>query len=139
MAAIAASLVLALTLVGCGSAEQSQSALDPQAKANLDLLQERSAYPFLVIENKGSGKADKVEVQETKTEQKVSVLALEKKVNGQQQVEAPGDTVSLQAGEGAQYQLRSPDAREYTVSWQEEGKSFSRKLTLKPAQKIETH
>ena len=128
-------LVAVFAFTGCASQDASETAKQ-QAQADLTVDAAHSAYPYFKLVNKGTATADNVGVAETKSQQSVAALALQ---TADGQTMPGGATVTLKAGDGAQYQMRSQDVREFTVRWVENGVSFEKNVQLKEPQKIETH
>ena len=127
--------VAVFALAGCSSQETKQQTAKG-AQADLAVDAAHSAYPYFKLVNKGAAQADNVAVVDTKSQESVPALALQTKDG---QTVPAGESVSLKAGDGAQYQMSSQDVREFTVRWVENGVSFEKNVQLKEPKKIETH
>lgn len=126
--------VAVFAFAGC-SGQESEPA-GKQAQADLIVDAAHSTYPYFKLVNQGATQADQIAVAETKSQESVSVLALQTKDG---QTVPAGESVMLKPGDSAHYQMRSPDVREFTVRWAENGVLFEKKVQLKEPQKIETH
>lgn len=127
--------VAVFACAGCSGGHESEPT-GKEAQANLIVDAAHSAYPYFKLVNQGATQADQVTVAETKSQESVSVLALQTKDG---QTVPAGETVRLKPGDSAHYQMRSQDVREFTVRWVEDGVSFEKNVQLKEPQKIETH
>ncbi|MGZ4110943.1 MAG: hypothetical protein ACXVP5_00680 [Tumebacillaceae bacterium] len=139
-----AMLVLGLFLIGgCGSSSPSgQETRQPVgAKADLELDVSKSVYPYLVLYNQGSVKAEDVHVLAGKSAsgQELTPLGLLRKSGNNVTMSQVTKPLNLETGQGAQVQLLDKDLRDYVVQWKEGGQVFSKQLVLPQQQKIETH
>jgi len=134
--------MLALGMVGCAegagdTAPQKQT--ETVSQVRFIVLDNLSRYPFLAIKNSGTGKAENVQVVETESKKPVMAMAILKLMGEELKPLGAPKPMTLEAGDGAQYQLLSQDVLKYTVTWTENGKQHSADLAMKEPGKIETH
>lgn len=124
---------------GCGTATGGGNATQGQpagAKADLELDLNKSAYPYLVLYNKGGVPAQDVQVTDDKSGQALVPLGVLQKDGG---VEPASKPLEVAPGSGVQMQLNRQDVLQYKVTWTEGGQHFAKELVMKAPQTIETH